>query len=271
MHTAFHKEDDLGDPVAQDQLGAVQEQPVTSKSEAPRLAQEEQVKKFNRNKMGGFLMEFGLNILASNRDDAGGAVGEAGTTMLAQGRERKRARAAEGLAAEERERKQRREDEADSLKQEKAAREVAKAARDERKEERDISKSELDKLERFYLADGSVAFYEKKEGVVYDSEDPETRKEIKVDKKTRGYLTAGQSATGVYRARARLDAKMAEIAPKGRVSPRNKEAIKAIGKSPSNAELAEYALGLLDEVDRLIIRNDKDDGKIIEYESLLAE
>ncbi|KKN01927.1 hypothetical protein LCGC14_1122780 [marine sediment metagenome] len=178
MHTAFHKEDELGDPVASDQLGAPQQQPVTSKSEAPRLAKEQEAKDFNRVKMGGFLMELGLNILSSNRDDAGAAFGDAANKTIAARDQRKRTRAAEDLAASERERKTRREDESDSLKEEKAARE-------RRKEKRDIDKAELDKLQKFEMGDGSVGYYEKAEGPVYD----ESGKKIDLGKKDKDRLS----------------------------------------------------------------------------------
>lgn len=128
-------------------------------------------------------MELGLNILSSNRDDAGAAVGDAfGTTRSAR-TERKRTRAAGELATAERERKQRREDESDSLKQEKADREVAAS-------ERAKSKADLDKLQKFELKDGSIAFYEKKEGPVYG----EDGKKIILDKKDKDRQSASSRA-----------------------------------------------------------------------------
>lgn len=150
-------------------------------------AQEAHAKKiFNRRKMGGFLMELGLNILASNRDDAGGAVGDAFNQTRSARDELRRTRAAEDMAKSERKREMRREDEADTLKQEKADREVAKAARDEAKAERDANKAELDKLHEFELEDGSVAFYEKREGPVTDK----AGNKIKLSKKDKDKLGA---------------------------------------------------------------------------------
>ncbi len=70
-------------------------------------------KQNQRRAMGGFLMDVGLRILASNRDDAGGAIGEGALGAIEGRRERNRQAKEDTIADEDRERKQRREDETD--------------------------------------------------------------------------------------------------------------------------------------------------------------
>jgi len=217
---AFQTEDQFGDPLPQDQLGARPEQPVTSESEAPRLAEEQAAKDFNRIKMGGFLMELGLNILASNRDDAGEAVGQAFQQTRSDRTERRRVSAAEELAKQDRERKIRREDESDTLKQEKADREVAAAKRAE-------SAADRDKLIKLDLEDGSVGYYKKQEGIIYDSEDPLTRKPVKTSKANQDRLTRNNKETSRRAVRGAIADKLKEITAAG--SGRSDPEVKAIG------------------------------------------
>ncbi len=260
MHTAFHKEDELGDPVAQDQLGAMQETPITSESEAGRLVEEDEKKDFNRRKMGGFLMELGLNILSSNRDDAGAAVGDAFGKTRADRTARKQASASEELAKQERERKQRREDESDTLKQEKADREVKKAERDARKEGRDISSADRNKLKLLQKDDGTYEYVDIKKGRVYDAAGKELRGVQKSD--SSNALTVGQEAIQRRDAQKRLDDKIKAI----RENPTTEED-EALGFDSTDAEITKYAISQLGERDRqLFERNPPDDIK--DYDEL---
>lgn len=120
--------------------------------------EEKKKPKWDRKRMGGFLMEFGLRMLASDRDDAGAAFGDAALGTISARDERKKTAAAEELAKQERERKVRREDEADLHKREKAARDKKAAARAETEEARKAERYKKEGYVRVDLPDGGVAF-----------------------------------------------------------------------------------------------------------------
>jgi len=238
-HTAFHKEDQFGDPLPQDQLGAPTEQPVTSESEAPRLAAEHEKKMFNRRKMGGFLMELGLNILSSNRDDAGAAVGEAFQTTRTARTGRRQAAASEELAKQERERKIRREDESDILKQEKADRAAAKEERAARGEARAISKADLDKLDSYTREDGTVVKIAREAGTVYDVDGTPLvpRDAKKIISATSGAATTRDQARALrQRVKDLLDR-----AVEGFEGDPGFDEIQALGESPTQAQVEDLA------------------------------
>jgi len=236
---AFPQEDQFGDPLAQDQLGAMKQQPVTSESEAPRLAEEHEKKMFNRRKMGGFLMELGLNILSSNRDDAGEAVGQAFQTTTAARTERKRVSASEELAKQERERKIRREDESDILKQEKAERDVAKEERAARGEKRAVTKAELDKLDSYTREDGTVVKIAREEGTVYDVDGTPLvpRDAKKIISATSGAATTRDQARAL---RQRVK-DLIDRAVEGFEGDPGFDEVQALGESPTQEQLENLA------------------------------
>ncbi len=231
--------------------GALQEEvtvpeagPVKEEKGPPVGLNDEQAKpKFDRKQMGGFLMELGFNILASNREDAGGALGDAYGKTTASRDARKRQGSADKLAADDRARTQRRQDEGDLHKRN-------AEERAQRKEKRDIQKAELDKLEQFKLEDGTVAYYGKSEGPVLDK----NGEKIKLDslsKKDRDKLTAGQTAIDVRHAQDRFDKRIAAI--KEDISSFDEQLTEELGENPTDAEVGEYAMKQLDERDRILL------------------
>ena len=196
-------------------------------------------KAFSRRKMGGFLMELGLNILASNRDDAGGAVGEAfGKTRSAR-TERKRVRAAESMAESERTRKTRREDEADLYKRN-------EEERKQRKEIRDQIKSETDNLVEMVQADGTSEYVNKKEGKVYLESGEESRKATKYDKDRSDFLSAGGRETTARANRRAIDEEIGTIKEEVAGMSEAPE-LKGLSESSKYAEFVEIAKARLKE------------------------
>ncbi len=129
---------------------AVDKQKETEVAEQDRLTQ--------RYAMGGFLMDVGLRILASNRDDAGGAIGE-GILGAQQARTDKKDKAeAKTVATEDRERKHRREDEADKLRREKGAREAEEAEYDKTQRGAKARSARTKDMEQIITDDGRI-FY----------------------------------------------------------------------------------------------------------------
>lgn len=122
--------------------------------------------KWDRKRMGGFLMEFGLRMLASENKTTAGAFGEAALGTIDARDKRKKTKAAEDLAKSDREREQRREDEGDLHKRQKAERDKRKEARDIKKAERDAEKADREGLTRIVMPDGTVEYGKIKDGVV---------------------------------------------------------------------------------------------------------
>jgi len=127
-----------------------------------------------RRAMGGFLMEMGLHILASNRDDAAGAIGEGALATMDARRKRATESEDRSIAKKELERQRHRQDEADA----RAKREEARAVE---KEKRDVEKWNIDKkrlqqdadsgnLVKIVDKEGVVRFVPKKAGPVYDED-----------------------------------------------------------------------------------------------------
>ncbi len=98
----------------------------------------EEKPKWDRRQMGGFLMEFGLRMLASNRETGGEAFGEAAIGTMDAREERRKTKATEDLATAERKRTQRREDEADLHRREKEKRDVRASELREKDEKRKV-------------------------------------------------------------------------------------------------------------------------------------
>jgi len=118
----------------------------------------------DRRAMGGFLMDVGIRILASNRDDAGGAIAEGVLSTRQTRKDEARQKSADEVAAADRERKIRREDAADE-----AAK--LKSARDEEKYQYDKSQRAADEQAR--ERKGMVKTINKKgETYYYDPLDP---------------------------------------------------------------------------------------------------
>ncbi len=126
--------------------------------------------KWDRRRMGGFLMEFGLRMLASDRDDAGEAFGEAALGTISARDERKKTKAAEELAKQERERKTRREDEADKHKRDKAARDARAGKRAEAEEKRKVKDQAAKGLVAVKQDDGSTIYAKIQKGKLVDEE-----------------------------------------------------------------------------------------------------
>ncbi len=132
---------------------------------------EEKKPKWDRRQMGGFLMEFGLRMLASNRDDAGEAFGEAALGTISARDERKKTAAAEEMNKQERERKVRREDESDLHKREKAARDARAEKRAEAEEARKVADQASKGLVKVKQDDGSFIYAKIKEGKLVDEDE----------------------------------------------------------------------------------------------------
>lgn len=245
--TAFSEEGKYGPPEDSGPVGPTDEEmgrPAYEQEQQEALAQ----KNFNRRKMGGFLMELGLNILASNRDDAGAAVGDAANKTRADRTERKRVQAATDLATSERERKRRREDESDTLKEEKAARE-------RRREKRDISSADRSKLKLLQKEDGTYEYVDIQKGEVLGADGKYLRGVTKADKSKT--LNVGQEEIKRRAAQGRLDDRMNAI----RDNPTTEEE-DALGYDPTYAKIVKHALSQLSEADRqLFDRNPPDDIK----------
>ncbi len=126
--------------------------------------------KWDRKRMGGFLMEFGLRMLASDRDDAGEAFGEAALGTMEARDQRKKTAAAEELAKQERDRKQRREDEGDLHKREKEKRDARAAELREKDEARKVEDQAKKGLVRVKQDDGSFIYASIKKGRLVDEE-----------------------------------------------------------------------------------------------------
>jgi len=205
--------------------------------------------KWDRKRMGGFLMEFGLRMLASDRD-AAGAFGEAGLgTMQARG-ERKKTKAAEDLATSERERKQRREDEGDLHKREKAARDKRAEGRAVKDEERKAEKAEREGLTRITMPDGKVEYGKIVDGVV-------TRKDGTEIKGIDPSQQSAESMSAVERQEIGLRAKIDTATTKAlqdriRKPPRGDEDLYAIQNAKSSKEkkrlLKKYNLAKFNEL-----------------------
>lgn len=228
------EQDQFGGPLPQGQ-SAPEEQSGPAFIEADEKAAVEK-KEFNRVKMGGFLMELGLNILSSNRDDAGAAVGDAFGKTRSDRDTRKRTEAAESMAQSDRERKQRREDESDSLKQEKAGRE--KAA-----EKRAITKGERDKLTRIQKGDGSYEYVNIQKGIVFGEDKTTLIGKLTKDQDDR--ISANQRLTDDRNTRKELTAERRLIEEK--IGMTFDDDIAGLGDNPSFKEivnLAKVRLGL---------------------------
>lgn len=130
----------------------------------------EEKPKWDRQQMGGFLMEFGLRMLASNRETGGEAFGEAAIGTIDARRERKKTAAAEELAKQERERKVRREDEADMHRRNKEERDAKAGTRAEAEEARKVSDQARKGLVKVKQDDGSFIYAEIKKGKLVDKE-----------------------------------------------------------------------------------------------------
>jgi hypothetical protein len=144
--------------------------------------------KWDRKAWGGFLMEAGLRILASNRDDAGGAIGEGvlGTMEAQRGRgmedaDRATAMADRGIAMEELERKRTRDAASDRRAENADQRAGSAESRADRQEDRLAESSKWDNrriqaglkdktLEKIVAEDGTTYYVEKKEGMVRDED-----------------------------------------------------------------------------------------------------
>ena len=214
--TAFHEEEEQAGGSSAFIPSAPTEEamgPPTGLNDEQAAAQES---KFNRSKMGGFLMELGLNILSSNRDDAGAAVGDAFGKTRADRDTRKKTQAAESLAQSERERETRRQDEADENKRAKEARAVRRAEIAEAEEGRKVSKAERDRVEK--------------------------------SQKDEDKLTTGQEAIKGRAAEQRLDDMINAISD----TP-TKEDEKKLGFDPTRDEVIDYALTRISARDRKLL------------------
>lgn len=233
--TAFHEEQS-GPPVDSGPLGPTNDEmgrPAFEKQQQADLA----TKRFNRAKMGGFIMELGINILASNREDVGGAIGEAFNATSSARTERRRISAAENLATQERERRTRREDASDILKQEKA--------------DRDITKAERDKLDRIQDDDGYYEYVDVKKGKVYGEDGTLLRGTTKADKNK---LTLGQERIDRRDAQRRLDDMMGAI--KDTPSDEDEE---ILGYSPTEADTLKLAISRLSKRDQALLGKIEDE------------
>ena len=192
----------------------------------------QQKKSFNRRKMGGFLMELGLNILSSNRDDAGAAVGDAFGRTVASREQRKRTSAAESLATSEREREQRRQEESDQFKRNKEERE-------QRKEVRDQIASERSGLVEITNADGTVEFVDKRKGKVYLESGEEARKATKYDTDRSDFLSAGGRETTARANRRAIDDMVGAI--KEEIGVSSDPAIESLGDGEDYMQIVQLA------------------------------
>jgi hypothetical protein len=137
--------------------------------------------RWDRKAWGGFLMEAGLRILASNRDDAGGAIGEGVLGTMEAQRGRGIEDANRTVAMEELERDRMR-DAASDRRAESADQRAGRAeSRADRQEDRLAESSTWNNrriqaglkdktLEKIVAEDGTTYYVEKKEGMVRDED-----------------------------------------------------------------------------------------------------
>lgn len=139
--------------------------------------------------MGGFLMDVGLRILASNRDDAAGAIGE-GILGAQEARTAKKDKAEDKkTAAEDRERKQRREDESDERSEAEEVRKANKFAYDESQREEKEKRAAQAQLEKIVQSDGTILYANPKEGILVDENGEKVR--TMTDEEARKYSRQG--------------------------------------------------------------------------------
>jgi len=191
----------------------------------------EEKPKWDRQQMGGFLMEFGLRMLASNRQDAGGALGEGAIGTMDAREERRKTRAAEDLATSERKRTQRRQDEADLHRREKEKRDVRAAelrekdeGRKQSEEKRKAKAAEQKGLVATTNKDGEIFYGELEKGYIVDPDTGERMKATTAILSASGSRAAKDAVAGA-RERATRDLDKA-LADRGMV--RNNPEFKAM-------------------------------------------
>jgi hypothetical protein len=126
-----------------------------------------QKKDANRRAMGGFLMDVGLRILASNREDAGGAIGEGALGARQSRKDERRQTQQDEMAAEDRARKQRREDTADEAGRIRESREAE--SYEYEKSQRAAAEAKANLVE-ITTKGGEVYFVNREEGLVEDED-----------------------------------------------------------------------------------------------------
>lgn len=146
-------------------------------------------KKAQRDAIAAFLMETGLRVLASTREDVGGAFGEAALGTMESGAARKRQAAQDKMAADENERKNKRQDAADEAARVREARDAEQYEYD--KSQRGVKEAEAERkgLAQIVAKDGTVHYVNIEEGTVEDEDGVPIRKATTED------LSAAQRAT----------------------------------------------------------------------------
>ena len=156
-----------------------------------------------RRAMGGFLMDVGLRILASNRPTAAGAFGEGVLGAQQVRRDRSRQDAADKMVTEDRERKARREDESDTMARQREMRAQEKHASSEKRME---DKAEADGLVKIVKDDGTIEFVPIKEGPVLGKDGAELRQATSADISAAQARIDERAISSAYdRAKVRLD------------------------------------------------------------------
>ena len=185
---------------------------VDKKKEAD-LVEEKRLE--NRRAMGGFLMDVGLRILASNREDVGGAIGE-GVLGAQQARaDKKRLADEDRIKAEDRDiakadrtRKQEREDKSDSRAIAKEDRDAEQSAYDKSQRGEQEKKVKAGRMSKIVTEDGTVLYVDPSDPssaeYVYDSEGN------KIIAKDVG-LSAAQIATNTRAYNAKVNSKVEKM------------------------------------------------------------
>lgn len=154
-----------------------------------KLAAEKKAK--NRHAMGGFLMDVGLRILASNREDGGGAIGEGVLGAQQSRRDTKRQDAADTMAAEDRTRKQSREDESDAMARQREARQVEESEYKKGRRGAQEEKEAREGLAQITDKEGLVQYVKIEEGLITDKEG------VPIRKATAKEVSAAQEQTNI--------------------------------------------------------------------------
>lgn len=149
----------------------------------------EKKKADNRRAMGGFLMDVGIRMLASNRQDAGGAFGEGMMGARQSRKEDKRQAAQDQLKADETERQRRREDTADEAAKLRAQQQTEKYEYEKTQRGTKEAKAEREGLAQIVAKDGTVHYVNIEEGTVEDEDGVPIRKATAED------LSAAQRRT----------------------------------------------------------------------------
>lgn len=149
--------------------------------------EEKEAKKKKRQAMGGFLMEVGLRILASNRDDAGGAIAEGALGTMESRRQRKEQEEMKSIATAEMERKAKLEERAETraekglgLEERRTAAEEKRAAAAKTSADAKAAADRKDRLEKITTTDGEVLYVDPAAGWVKDPESGERIREATI-------------------------------------------------------------------------------------------